>query len=236
MCFRTALDGALAEGWRWFETPVGPGSGARVTCGAPGARAGSRPDHAWGEADWLGLRAVDGRISTKPYHRAGRVPTADWPPRPVCLPLAMEPRLAARWAPGGVVTTEVYLRTGDATPWARVARAAAHLARGDAPRPPFPVHTRPGGLGMSLRYVGAALQAVTVVAWHYALPPEPELESTWAAALPPAEAAAYRALLHLGERAGVDPWRRHLAVSWTSTPSGDWSPAACLVAPPPESP
>jgi len=183
-------------------------------------------DHPWGIPAWIGLRAFpEGRLDVKPYHRAADVP--DMPRAPPGLPAGLRPVMASRVDD----RVELYLELAPACAWTTfVAEVSALFAPDQAPA--FSPHPRPAerGFGISLRWHGQELRAVSLFARGAALPDDHELRARWSLGMDAVELRAYElalaAVRSLGPRAPGRRW--HAMVSWTWEREAGWRRAVSL--------
>lgn len=200
---RVAFERAVAAGARPFEAVAGAPHrryGARVTLvPKPGGRAELAAalalDHPWGPPSCVGLRSVDDRLAVKQYHSITRIPEC------VTLPSSLQDDLVPQLATLEGDRIEVYLRSARDRSWRSfVIQALAPLcsrARATAiveaarplPRPAARHH------GVSYRFIGGRLDAISVFADGRALPDQRRVRAEWLAGLSPADGLPYERLL-----------------------------------------
>jgi hypothetical protein len=183
-------------------------------------------DHPWGAPAWIGLRALPaGQLDVKPYHRAADA--RDMPRLPPGLPAGLRPVMASRVDE----RVELYLELAPACAWTTfVAEVSALFAPGEPPA--FSPHPRPAerSFGLSLRWHGPELRAVSLFARGAALPDDQELRARWSLGMDAAELRAYElalaAVRSLGPRAPGRRW--HAMVAWTWERAAGWRRAVSL--------
>jgi hypothetical protein len=207
------------------------GRPCEIVVGAPIAAYGPRVtvadgaygDHPWGPPDWVGLR-FRGEARTKAYHRAARLPGV---PRPPCaLPSGLSPVMAA--LDGDDI--ELYLRHEPSAPWVAFVDAVCASLR-IAPPPSVAPAPRPatGGMGLSVRWAGDEVRAVSLFASDVALPPEATLSAAWGAGLEGSDRQAYERALATAQWLAPQRAAWHAGVAWTlDLAASRWSRAVSL--------
>jgi hypothetical protein len=183
-------------------------------------------DHPWGAPAWIGLRALPaGRLEVKPYHRAADA--HDMPRLPPGLPEGLRPVMVSRVDD----RVELYLELAPACAWTTFVAEVSALFT-PAALPAFSPHPRPAerAFGLSLRWHGEALGAVSLFARGAALPDDHELRERWSLGMDAAELRAYElalaAVRSLGPRTPGRRW--HAMLAWTWEREAGWRRAVSL--------
>jgi hypothetical protein len=235
---QTKIESALNAGGLPFEVIVGVPAcryGARVTLypAADAARlalAFGLERHPWGVPSWIGIRVMPtGEAKVKPYHRLTRVD--DRFLLPTELPADLYPVAAALDG----ATKEIYLRRRAPISWDHfVSAAVAPLGHRDFVFQPYP-RSALDGFGLSLRWTGDRLDAISLYAFSRALSDDQAIQRQWTQGMSEIDLRAYEmAVVGARSLGRLRRGKRHSILAWTLEQNGEFHRAVSLRIVPPE--
>jgi hypothetical protein len=218
------------------------GSPFEIIAGAPAVRYGARvtfrpaddprglaaafgfESHPWGVPSWIGVRVSPRDVAEiKAYHRLERLDDR-FP-----LPPGFSDHLYPLAASLHNNKTEIYLRQKTSSTWESfVDHALAPFGGGEYPFELRP-STRPDSFGLSVCWVDARPNAVSLYAFSGALPDDFLIERKWVEGMSNTDRTAYANALVAARSLGrMRRGKRHGLLAWTYDLGAGWHRAASL--------